>query len=159
VSRVCTVCSHAERELIDRALVGQQPNLHVARRYGVTEQALRRHQAAGHVAVVIAKAQVAAEATSGERLLVQLVELLDEAAGVLERAKSLGDDRLVLAAVREARGVLETLATVQGLVSPDVAMHVNVGQVVVADPDVRRLAVELRERVFASTDRLIDGPR
>jgi hypothetical protein len=87
------------------------------------------------------------------------LRLLDEAAGVLGRAKSVGDDRLALAAVREARGVVETLAKVQGLVSPDVAVQVNVGQVVVDDPDARRLAVELRERVFASTDRLLDGPR
>ena len=129
----------------------REPNLQVARRYGVTEQALRRHQAGGHVAAVIAKARDAAQASSAERLLGELAVLLDEAAGVLERGKRLGDDRQVLAAIREARGVVETLARVQGLVAPAVSVQVNqlVAAEVVADPEARRLAMLLRDRVFA----------
>jgi hypothetical protein len=42
--RLCTVCSHRERDAIDRALIDGEPNQRIATAHGLTESAIRRHR-------------------------------------------------------------------------------------------------------------------
>lgn len=57
--RVCTICSHAECDAINRLLAaGESANRRIATRYGVTEAAIRRHKA-DHIPVSMLVAQEA----------------------------------------------------------------------------------------------------
>jgi FixJ family two-component response regulator len=44
MGRICTRCSHPQRQEIDRALVAGRGNRRIAARYGLSENALRRHR-------------------------------------------------------------------------------------------------------------------
>ena len=92
MGRRCTVCSHPEREAIDRAIVSQSvANRELARRYGLCARAIDRH-AANHVAEDLALAQrVREEAakkaaglpakrpdTSSSKVVAEVVEDLEE---------------------------------------------------------------------------------
>ncbi len=67
-----------------------------------------RHKA--HIAQSLVKAQESREVANGDNVLEQLETLHASVLKVLERAESLGNLRLVLNAVREARSNLEFLA-------------------------------------------------
>ncbi len=91
--QTCTICRHPERAAIEKAL---------------THTALVRHKA--HIAQSLVKAQESREVAHGDNVLEQLETLHASVLKVLERAESLGNLRLVLGAVREARSNLEFLA-------------------------------------------------
>jgi hypothetical protein len=68
-------------------------------------------------------------------LVATTARLVDEALGLLEHAKSGGDHRTALAALREARDGLALLMRTAGLLTPDGSVTVNV--------DARRLDATL----------------
>ncbi len=109
--RACTVCAHKEREAIDSALVAGEPNRRIAARFGVSEQAVRRH-AAAHLPERLLQAQGAAELLAADKLLAQLSELQAKARALLGKAEKRGDLRAALAGVREARSCIETAVKV-----------------------------------------------
>lgn len=111
--RACSICSHAEREAIDRALTESTPNRRIAAQFGVTEQALRRHKA-GHLPAALVNATKAHEAARADTLLDQVRHLQKKALGILAKAEAAGDLRAATAAIREARGSLELLAKLVG---------------------------------------------
>lgn len=111
--RVCTVCSHADRAAIDRALVAGEPNRRIAARCAVTEQAIRRHQAE-HVPPQLAQAQHAAAVAQASDLLAEVQALRTKAMALLQKAEQAGDYRTALAGVREARACVELLLEVEG---------------------------------------------
>jgi FixJ family two-component response regulator len=45
MGRICTCCSHPQRREIDQALVQGRDNRRIAARYGLSENAVRRHRA------------------------------------------------------------------------------------------------------------------
>lgn len=69
--RACTICAHPERDVIDAALVAGEAFRRVAARYGVTEQAIRRHRKA-HLPEALIKARQAEESARADNLLAQL---------------------------------------------------------------------------------------
>jgi translation initiation factor IF-2 len=113
VPRSCTVCSHPEREAIDRALVGDASNRSVASLYDVSEAAVRRHKAK-HLPTKLAKAHEAEEVARADELLRQVRSLQSKTLNILLQAESAGDLRTALSAVREARGNVELLAKLSG---------------------------------------------
>ena len=78
--RVCTVCTHGDRESIDSGLVAAAPFRRIAAQYGLSENAMRRH-AADHLPAHLAQAEAAAEVANADDLLAQVRAL---------QAKSLG---------------------------------------------------------------------
>jgi len=54
--RACTICVHAEKEAIDKSLVAGSVLSGIAARYGVSQDALRRHKDA-HLPVALARAE------------------------------------------------------------------------------------------------------
>lgn len=59
MSRVCTVCTHAECDVINRLLAaGESSNRRIATQYALTEAAIRRHKN-DHIPVAMVKAQAA----------------------------------------------------------------------------------------------------
>lgn len=81
--RVCTICTHPEREAINLALFGEDSLRDIAERYGTSKTALQRHKA-DHIPAALAKAQQAqAEA--------EAINVLDELKQMAERVRLLYD--------------------------------------------------------------------
>lgn len=113
MSRVCTVCHAPERHAIDAALVRGDPNRRIAARFGLTEQAVRRH-AAAHLPALLVRAQEAEEMADADDLLEQVNSLHRRTLVILGQAEVAGEHRMALAAIREARGNLELLGRLMG---------------------------------------------
>lgn len=106
----CTVCSHPHRREIDLALVRHTPLRDVARRYDLSRSALGRH-VQGHIPVEVAREQREQEHARQEdearEVGDELSRLQAETDRILEEAKELGQLRVALAAIREARYLLD----------------------------------------------------
>ena len=106
--RKCTVCDHPERHSIDEALVSSTPYRSVARRFELSESAVYRHKTE-HLPAHLLKAKEVEEAAWADDLLDQVRNLQAHALDILERAEKAGDLRIALAAISQARGILELL--------------------------------------------------
>ena len=147
--RVCTICAHPDRDAIDAAIINGEPNRRIATRCVVSEAAIRRHRA-DHLSLRLTAAHDVQEAATADDLLTQVQHLATRALAILSAAEADGDRRIALGAIREARGCLELLGKVAGQLGADVHVQVDatvIGRLVVEDPESRRLAGELRDRV------------
>jgi hypothetical protein len=114
LARTCTVCSHPEREAIDRALVEGQSSGKLAGRYRtLDERAIRRHRS-NHLPTTLARAREAEEVSRADDLLDQVRGLQNRVLTILGKAENAGELRTALGAIREARGNLELLAKLLG---------------------------------------------
>lgn len=111
--RTCTVCSHVERESIDRALVAGEALRDIAGWTRLSKTSLHRHLQ-DHLPETLTLAREATQVARAENLLIQVKDLQDKALGILEKADRAGDLRAALAGVQEARGCLELLAKLSG---------------------------------------------
>ena len=114
--RRCTICTHDEREAIDKALVARETFRHIAARFSVSTSALVRH-CDDHLPTDLLKAKDAADVANADALLAQVCDLRDKALGVLTKAENTDDLRCAVAAIREARGCVELLAKLAGQIS------------------------------------------
>lgn len=92
MSRICTICSHADRRRIDALLVEQVPNRRIATQFDVSESAVRRH-AASHLP------RVAVKAATDERQYdhFRKLQILEKSLFlVLKRSLEAEDDPVVL---------------------------------------------------------------
>jgi hypothetical protein len=114
VAQPCTVCAHADRRLIDRALVvGRETNRKIAQAYGVSEFALWRHKA-DHIPERLAKAQEATDVRAALDVLTQLKAINAASLEVLRQAREDGKGGLVLAAVDRVQRQIELQARLLG---------------------------------------------
>jgi hypothetical protein len=123
--RKCAICTHTDKEAIDRALVGDASNRSVASLYDVSEAAVRRHKA-NHLPAKLVMAEKAAEVAEADNLLDQVRDLQARAYGILDKAEGTGDLRTALGAIREARGNLELLAKLLGELDERPVVNLNV---------------------------------
>ncbi len=111
--RACTICGHAARTEIDRALAGGASNRSLASLYDVSEAAVRRH-AGKHLPAKLVLAEKAAEVAEADDLLSQVQGLQARTLAILEAAEASREHRTALSAIREARSNLELLAKLLG---------------------------------------------
>lgn len=111
--RTCTICAHAERDAIDRALIAGLPFRHIAAQWAVSTAALQRHKD-GDLPALLVKAHDAEEVADADRLLADLRTLQVRTLSILGRAEQAGALGVALGAIREARGNLELLAKLIG---------------------------------------------
>jgi len=100
MGRLCTICSHTEREAINGALVGSQPLHTIASRWSVSKTALLRHKTS-HLPETLVKAEAAAAAAEGDTLLDRYEQASRETSEILEEARTAGkkDNNLALKAI------------------------------------------------------------
>ncbi|MBS3932994.1 MAG: hypothetical protein KGZ35_01425 [Truepera sp.] len=157
--RRCTICEHAKREALDAALLaGELSNRRIATHYGVTEAALRRHIAAGHIPVRLAKAHEASEVASAGTLLARLQALNTETRAILSEARAGQDNELALKAIARCERQLELEARLLGELSEAATVSITVNaewlelralviRALSPYPDARQAVLEaLRER-------------
>ena len=109
--RSCTVCAHDESHVINVALVSREPYRDIARRFGVSKDALKRHSGE-HIPKLLVEASRAMEVCEADGLLGRIEGLHRRTLAVLETAEESGELRTALAAIREARGTLELVGRI-----------------------------------------------
>ena len=111
--RKCTICTHPEREAIDRAIVDSVPLRHIASQFGVGYKAVDRHKS--HLPAEIAKAHEAEKVFGREALAARIVRLVEHTEATLKMTdapEASIADRCV--AAREVRGNLTLIAKIAG---------------------------------------------
>lgn len=83
MARACTICSHGEAHVINVELVARTPYRDIARRFGVSKDALKRHSQE-HIPKLLVKARDAVETAHG-------VDLMEEIRRCFERINLLFD--------------------------------------------------------------------
>jgi transposase-like protein len=110
LSRVCTICSHEQRFAIEDLLATRQSTYRgIARKYGVSEDAVSRHVKAGHVSHLLALAADAERAARADSLLDRMEALQSQTLAILDAPE---DQRTALAAIAQARRNLELIGEV-----------------------------------------------
>ena len=138
--RVCTICSHADREAINAALVADEANWRIEAQFSISEHAVRRHREE-HLPAVMVKSEQAKAVTQADDLLARLAEITERtdrlyriADGIIGKAVTAEDWRTALMAVREAsnanreaRANLELLGELLGELNrnPVINLHMS----------------------------------
>ena len=113
MGRVCTICSHEQRFAIEELLATRQSTYRgIARKYGVSEDAVSRHVKAGHVSQLLALAADAERAARADSLLDRIEALHSRTLAILEAVEGADEHGTALAAIREARRNLELIGEV-----------------------------------------------
>ena len=134
--RTCTVCTHRDREDIDRSLLAGDAFRHIAARSGTSTGALQRHKAE-HIAHALLKANDDRESAHGNSLLDQVRELQVRAMSILDKAEQAGDLRTAIAAIGQCKSVLALVAQVtpaEEPPEPPAAAMFSLNQVFVGAP-------------------------
>ena len=151
--RRCTICTHPQREEIDRALVEGESFRNMARRFGVSLGALHRHRT--HIRDDVQQAIEAKAVRSGRSVLDRIRELNREARSLLEEARSRGRYAAAVQAIGAATRLLELEAKLLGELDERPHVNVQMGAVVMVPKGVLEAIYravldapeEVRERV------------
>jgi hypothetical protein len=177
----CPVCSHDSRAAIEQAILNGKPKAQVALTFGFTyvrgsdQKVMGNHKVItnhlDHMGDDFRKAMEDRDLASGEAMAARLRVLEAEVDGVLERANRgevvmVGDvpllddegrqimrydNRLILAAIAQARANVELIAKLAGKVENDPTDLDSVRQHL-RSPEARRLLARLEELAAAQTD-------
>jgi DNA-binding PucR family transcriptional regulator len=114
LGRICTVCDHPDRSHIEERLVGGESYASIADRTGLGRMALARHKR-DHSPLWLAKMTRPVDASTSTGTVQQRLEaLIERIEKVLADAESGRRHTVVLAAARELRAALETVARISG---------------------------------------------
>jgi len=138
--RTCTICTHANKDEIDKALIDNATVRDIARRHSVSKDAVHRHKQS-HLPRALVQASQAAEVVHGDNLLNQMRDLNARTLTILARAEHTGELRTALAAIGEVRRNLELLARLMGELeqkAPQVTTNILVQQLRTEHPRIVR---------------------
>ena len=124
--RQCSICTHAESEAINQALVAGESAPKIAAKYRVSDDAITRHRA--HVPATLAKATEAKETAIADDLLAQVKTLRNKSISILQKAEAAGDLRTALLGIREARACMELLAEMEGELNRNPVINLYLSQ-------------------------------
>ena len=104
--RQCTICTHADRAKIEKALAGGGTLRDIARQWCVTKDALYRHKE--HLSQAVVKAAEKREERFGFNLVDELLRINRKAWELLGKMEAQGDHRGSVVALREVRECVAT---------------------------------------------------
>jgi hypothetical protein len=111
--RSCTICGHAARTEIDKALAGGASNRSLASLYGVSEASVRRH-AGNHLPARVARAQEAEDVREALDVIKQLKAINAASLRILMEAREQGRQGTALAAIDRIHKQIELQAKLLG---------------------------------------------
>lgn len=178
--RTCTVCSHRDRDALERALLSGQSFRNIAKQFGTSSSALFRHRA-DHLPATLAKSHAAAEVVRSDSLMDEVRSGRDEtehlckvADAIADKAFKEGNHPLALKAIharvnltRERRALTELRARISGELDPPKpstppndplnvyqmlkgGIHNNGPMMVIAMPKTPEAEAEERRRLIAN---------
>ena len=126
MTRPCTVCTHDEHHAINVALVARGPYRDIARRYGVSKDALKRHSGE-HIPQLLVKARDAVEHADADDLLAELSKIAENLDRLSAAAEANEDFRTAIAGQSVLLKRAELLAKVREIIkdTPTVNILVN----------------------------------
>jgi hypothetical protein len=137
IGRPCTTCHHVDRQEIESAIASGETFRGIARRYGLTPDAVERH-AARHLPVDVARSDFRGRpGTTAADLMSRIVEVADSA-----RAVRVAEGLSVRDVLRAGDAELRALATLTGRFGADAGR-------LAAELDAERAQRAEAERAFA----------
>ena len=135
MTRTCTVCTHEQRNEVDRLLVARTPYRKITERFFVSQAALSRHLKA-HPPQKLALAEKAEQAAEADALLWDLSRIQRHTLKTLLDAEKEGSEEeggnptILLRAVSEARRNIELMSKLRGELdeSPRINVSLSVSQ-------------------------------
>jgi hypothetical protein len=123
--RVCTICSHDERETIDGLLIADASLRDIAGQYTVSKSAVERHKAE-HLPAVMVKSEQAREIAHADHLLAEANRLYRVATGIMDRTQ-VQNPATALRAVQAAGNILALLGELLGELNrqPVLNLHIS----------------------------------
>lgn len=115
MARTCTICTHHRRDGMDKLLLRGEQITVVARRYGVSDDALGRHKK--HMQLVIAKAATLVDQKDvayGSALMAEIGRIRADAERLQLESERRQDVRGALRAIHERLAVVELEAKLSG---------------------------------------------
>jgi DNA-binding CsgD family transcriptional regulator len=143
------VCLHADREVIDRALVDGRSYRDIARQRGLSKDAVSRHRS--HISPALVAVQAQRQESAARTLLDRVEQLIGRAEAFLQQAETSGQVAQGLAAIREIRGLLELLGKASGELDERQQVTINLLQ----SPEILRYLAVVREVLADQPDRMI----
>src|SRR5665811_469814 len=124
--RTCTICTHAQRQEIDSALLSGDSLRDIARQFRVSKDPLSRHKSShlGERMVKVAEHNAEADIRTAIDVVRQLRAINDAAIGVLKQAKNAGDGALTLQATDRILKQIELQAKLIDLISDGTTVNV-----------------------------------
>ncbi len=95
--RTCTICTHQQRQAIDKALIAGEPFRNIAERFGTSATALTRHKD-DHLPARMVKAHERQDVRQAIDIVQQLKAVNSACWHVLSEARASGDGELILKA-------------------------------------------------------------
>jgi hypothetical protein len=111
VPRVCTVCSHQQRDEIEDAFIAGTPKRRIAAQYNVGERAVRDH-IKNHLPELLAMARDAQRAARADTLLDRIEALQRATEALVAEAEKTGNFRDRFRGVAEMRRNLELVGEI-----------------------------------------------
>lgn len=108
----CKVCSHKNRNEIDKLILSGTSIRDIAGQFGLTKSSVQRHKK--HLQRKLVKASEVKETITANSLFGQLRDLHSEALNILEEAKSRGNLQIALNAIGRVKELLELQAKLLG---------------------------------------------
>lgn len=124
----CTICTHPERDAIEKAILAGQSNRSIAAQYKISQTAVQRHKD-NHLPEHLAKATAAEQVTKADDLISDLQYLRDKAIMFLDKAEQSDDMRAAAPLISAAVKVIETLAEVRGELNRQAVINVTLSPV------------------------------
>ncbi len=111
--RVCTVCTHAQRQAIAQALVAGELIPRISALYSVSRFAIDRHKEA-HLPATLVKAQAAEDVGHAIDIVKQLKTINQATLSVLKEARDRGNHDMQLKAIDRVQKQIELQAKLLG---------------------------------------------
>lgn len=112
MTQVCQVCTHEDRKRIDREIARGGNLSEIAKKYQLSYNSVWRHSRE-HLPGAAARGAVRSFENHGVKLLEDLDDLVATARRILREAEGDGHRRTALAAVKETRSTIESIARIQ----------------------------------------------
>jgi hypothetical protein len=122
--RTCTVCGHVRRHEIEQAMLAREPFRAIARRFGLSKDALLRHHD-DHLPAALVQSARAAEVTRSDDLVGRLLELNRETGEILARARAVGNDEIALKAIARIEKQVELQAKLIGQLQENTTINIT----------------------------------
>jgi hypothetical protein len=113
MARKCNVCSHADRERIDKKLIAGHQLRELSRQFQIDKSSLWRHKN-NHIPLDLVKSHKVQEYARANHLADEIEALRVKAERISNKAEKKGDYRTALAGIRELTRIVELLAKLKG---------------------------------------------
>lgn len=109
----CTVCTHADKNLINERIVSGFSVRKIAEEFNLDRMAVQRHRE-NHLPRELLKSKQLQEMEQADLLLSRVEGLYDKAMNIMEKAEQNGKYQPAVSAIKEARSNLELIARLIG---------------------------------------------